>query len=168
MSPDRKMYAVAVRDGRELYLFCCINRSVTGDVYVAPPRPDPSWNAHVSYHASTQYHVKNHAQLYHASHWQRPDATFLGTHNMSTIGIAAHEPRRTNAPCRAEDYTEVFEIPVGELSPETHRTFVSLDLMEPGGQPVIPPGAKILRQSIFRDSVPWIVLTLFETSPDRP
>ena len=61
MSNDRnqnRMYAVAVRDGHELFLFCRIRRTVTGDVYVLPPRPDPDWNPHVSYHASGQYHVK--------------------------------------------------------------------------------------------------------------
>ena len=168
MSNTRKMYAVAVRDGHELFLFCRVNRSVTGDVYVVPPRPDPNWNPHVSYHASGQYHVKNSAQPYHVSHWQKPDATFLGTHNMGTMGIASHEIRITNAPCKVEDYTEVFEIPIGELSPEIHRTFVSLDLMEPSGEPIITPGGKILRQTIFQDSIPWIVVTLFDTSQDRP
>jgi hypothetical protein len=168
MSNNRRMYAVAIRDGDELWLFCRINRTVTGDVYVAPLRPDPNWNPHVSYHASGQYHVKNYALPYHVSHWQKPDANSLGTHNLSTMGIASHEPRITNAPCKVEDYTEVFEIPISELRPEQYRTFVSLDLTEPSGQPIITPGAKILRQAIFQDSIPWIMVTLFDTSQDRP
>jgi hypothetical protein len=171
MSDDRhqsRMYAVAVRDGHDLFLFCRIRRTVTGDVYVISPRPAPDWNPHFSYHASGHYHVKNDAHPFHVSHWQRPGANFLGTRNMSTMGIAASEPRITNAPCKAEDYAEVFEIPVSALRPEEYRTFVSIDLMESSGPPIISPGARILRQAIFQDSIPWIMVTLFDTHSNEP
>jgi hypothetical protein len=171
MSNDRKqsrMYAVAVRDGHDLFLFCRIHRAVTGDVYVIPPRPVPKWNPHVSYHASGQYHVKNYDHPYHISHWQRPDANFKSTRNMSTMGIAASEPRITNAPCKVEDYTEVFEIPSSDLRPEMYYTLLSVDLTEAAGRPIITPGARILRQAIFQDTVPWIMVTLFDTYPNEP
>jgi hypothetical protein len=87
---------------------------------------------------------------------------------MSTIGIAASEPRITNAPCMPEDYVEVFEIPISDLRPELYRTMLSVDLTEPSGRPIITPGAKILRQTIFQDSIPWIVVTLFDTHPNEP
>ena len=163
-----RMYAVAVRDGHELFLFCRIRRTVTGDVYVIPPRPDPDWNPHVSYHASSHYHVRNDDHPYHISHWQRPDANFQRTRHMTTIGIASGEPRITNAHCRSEDYAEVFEISVSELRPEMYRTMLSVDLTEPSGQPIITPGARILRQVIFQDAVPWIMVTLFDTHPIEP
>jgi hypothetical protein len=171
MGNDRKqshMYAVAVRDGDELFLFCRIRRAVTGDIYVTIPRSVPDWSPHVSYHASGQYHVKSYDHPYHVSHWQRPDANFQTTRNMSTMGIAASEPRITNAPCKVEDYTEVFEIPIRDLRPEMHRTMLSVDLTEPSGQPIITPGARILRQAIFQDVVPWIMVTLFDAHPNEP
>ena len=84
---------------------------------------------------------------------------------MCTMGIASDEPRATNTLCKAADYAEVFEIPVSELRPEMYRTFVSVDLMEPGGKPIISPGGEILRQAIFQDSIPWIHVTLFDTQP---
>jgi hypothetical protein len=87
---------------------------------------------------------------------------------MSTMGIAASEPRITNAPCKVEDYTEVFEIPIRDLRPEMHRTMLSVDLTEPSGQPIITPGARILRQAIFQDVVPWIMVTLFDAHPNEP
>ena len=159
------MYAVAVRDGHELFLFCRIRRTVTGDVYVLPPRPDPDWIHHVSYHASGQHHVKSYGHPYHVSHWQKPDANFLGTHHMSTMGIASSEPRITNAPCKVEDYAEVFEISISDLRSDLYRTMLSVDLTESSGQPIITPGARILRQVIFQDAVPWIIVTLFDTHP---
>jgi hypothetical protein len=162
------MYAVAVRDGHELFLFCRINRTVTGDVYVIPPRADPNWNPHVSYHASGQHHVKSYDQPYHVSHWQRPNANLQGTRNMSTMGIAAREPRITNAPCKIEDYTEIFEIPISELRAEEYHTFVSVDLTESSAQLIIAPGARILRQAIFQDTRPWIIVTLYDAHPNEP
>jgi hypothetical protein len=87
---------------------------------------------------------------------------------MSTMGIAAGEPRLTNSPCKVEDYAEVFEIAVSELRPEMYRTMLSVDLTEPSGQPIIYPGARILRQAIFQDNIPWIMVTLFDTHPIEP
>ena len=116
------MYAVAVRDGPELFLVCRIRRTVTGDVYVLPPRLDPHWNPHVTYHTPGHAHVNPDDPPYHVSHWQRPGMEFQGTRPMSTMGIAAGEPRLTNAPCTVEDYADVFEISVSDLRPETGWT----------------------------------------------
>ena len=171
MSNDRhqsRIYAVAVRDGNDLFLSCRIRRTVTGDVYVMIPRLAPDWNPHFSYHASGHYHVKNYSQPFHVSHWQRPDANLPSTRNMSIMGIAASEPRLTNAPCRVEDYAQVFEISISELRPEMYRTFLSIDLTATDGQPIMYPGAKVLRQAMFDDYEPWIMVTLFDTNREEP
>jgi hypothetical protein len=162
------MYAVAVRDGHELLLFCRIRRTVTGDVYVLPPRPDPNWNPHVTYHASGHSQAKPDNPPYHVSHWQRPDPHFQRTRPMSIMGITAGEPRLSNVPCKVEDYVEVFEISVSDLRPEMGRTVLSVNLAEPGGQPIIAPGARTLRQATFQDSIPWIMVTLFDMHPNEP
>jgi hypothetical protein len=128
------------------------------------PRLAPDWNPHFSYHASGHYHVKNDSQPFHVSHWQRPDANLPSTRNMSIMGIAASEPRHTNSPCKVEDYVKVFEISISELRPEIYRTFLSIDLTDPDGQPIIYPGATVLRQAIFDDGEPWIMVTLFDVS----
>jgi hypothetical protein len=59
ISIAKTSYAVAVRDGEELYLLITVNRE--GDnVYVNSPRPgEPEWNPHASYHASGQHHAKS-------------------------------------------------------------------------------------------------------------
>jgi hypothetical protein len=163
-----RMYAVAVRDGPELFLFCRIRRTVTGDVYILPPRSDSNWNPHVTYHASGHSPVKPDDPPYHVSHWQRPDPHFQRTRPMSIMGIAAAEPGLTNMPCKVEDYAEVFEISVSDLKPEIGRTMLSVDLTEPSGQPIISPGARVLRQAIFQDAIPWIMITLFDTHPIEP
>ena len=164
--PQSCMYAVAVRDGLELFLVCRIRRTVTGDVYVLPPRPDPHWNPHVTYHAPGHAHPDDPPS--HVSHWQRPGTPFQGTRPMSILSIAAGEPRLTNAPCTVDDYADVFEISVSDLRPETGRTMLSVDLTAPGGQPSTVPGARVLRQAVFRDATPCIVITVVDAHPTDP
>src|SRR5215475_3332447 len=93
-----RMYAVAVRDGAELFLVGRIRRTLAGDVYVLPPRTGPTWNPHVTYHAAGHAHGNPDDPPYHVSHWQRPGTDFQGTRPMRTVGLAAGEPRLTNAP----------------------------------------------------------------------
>lgn len=72
------------------------------------------------------------------------------------------EPRAIGVPCVATQFDAIFEIPVGELRPEHYRTGLSVDLVEPGAPPIIPPTARVVRQSVFDDMIPWIMLTLYE------
>jgi hypothetical protein len=81
-----------------------------------------------------------------------------------TTGVAAGEARVINTPCNANKFSDVFEIPETTLRPEKYRTFISVDLIPPGGAPIITPGARILQQHVIKDAVPWIVITVFETS----
>jgi len=159
-------YAVTVRDGENLFLVATVCRSRQGDVYVNVPRGYPGLKAHISHHASGQSHVKSYDHKYFIRARQKPDVNFKGTFNMSTMGISSFELRQTYPQCeqcKTEAFDAVFEIPVSELWPEQYRTYVSVDLAEPGGPPIIYPGAQILQQMIFQDSIPWILVTLFDT-----
>lgn len=163
---DKKLYAISVRDGDDLFLVLTIRRSPQGDVYVNFPRDQiRNWKPHSSYHASGQCHQKsfNHKALVRRR--QKPRADFRGAENVVTIGIACDEPRAIGAPCRKADFHEVLEIPVSILRPERYRTMISVDITEADGAPVITPGAQVIRQGIFRDAVPWIQVTLFDFAP---
>lgn len=94
---------------------------------------------------------------------QKPDANFQDSKNVVSTSIAADEPRAINTPCQATDFQGVFEIPVSELRKEKYRTMISVDITDTSGKPIITPGARILRQITFKDAVPWIVVTLFDT-----
>ena len=158
-------YAVAVREQDELLLFLRISRDPHGDVYVNFPRDyDPQWNPHASYHASGQHHQKsfNHKAL--VRHDQKPDENFVGTRNVVTTGIAAHEPRAINLICEPTAFDDVFEIPATALKPDTYKTLLSVDVIEPGCAPIITPGATILHDYTFNGRHPWILVTLFDTS----
>ena len=161
---QKREYAVAVRNGENLFLFLSICRAPQGDVYVNwPRRYEPDWNPHSSYHASGQYHHKSFGHKALVRHRPKPDANLPDTENVVTTGIASDEPSAVNTPCRPESFEDVFEIPLSDLRPEKYRTFVSVDISDRDGEPIITPGATVIRQAVFRDSVPWICVTLFDT-----
>lgn len=161
----KRMIAVAVRDGAELFLVLSICRSPQSDVYVNFPRDHiPDWKPHSSYHASGQHHQKSFDHKALVDHRQKPNSNFSGTENIVTTGIASDEPRAINKHCNAGDFQKVFEIPLTELSPEKYRTFISVDVTDTNSLPLITPGATVIRQDVFQDVIPWIQVTLFETA----
>jgi hypothetical protein len=65
-------YAVAVREGSDLWLTTWIRRSPKGDVYVLTPRGDRGWNPHASYHRDGTFHMKSHGQKFGAAQKRQP------------------------------------------------------------------------------------------------
>ncbi len=157
------MYAVAVRDAEDLFLFLRIRRAPTGDAYVVFPRNNrDGWDPHSSYHKDGHHHQKSFDRKFMERQGAEPNENFKGTANVVTTPIAASEPRAINMPCKVNEFSRVFEIPLSEVRPEKYKTHIAVDLCEPGGQPTIAPGARIVRQAVFDDAVPWILVTLFE------
>lgn len=160
------MLAVAVRDGKELFLWLRIRRAPTGDLYYIFPtgraeREWKKWNPHGSLHKDGRSHHKSFDQKIFAQERQKPDADYKGTENMVTRPIASDEPRAFGVICDRAEFSEVMEIPVEMLSSKKYETSISVDLTEPGGQPIITPGAKILAQKLFDNSTPQILVSLF-------
>ena len=48
------------------------------------------------------------------------------------------------------------------MQPEKYSTWVYVDLVEPGVDPLLFPGALVHKQEKYKDAEPWIVLTLLE------
>jgi hypothetical protein len=53
-------YAVAVREGSDLWLTLWVRRSRKGDFFVMLPRGDRDWDPHMSYHLDGTTHMKSH------------------------------------------------------------------------------------------------------------
>jgi hypothetical protein len=159
-----KNLAVAVRDGADLFVVITINRGPEGDVYVNWPRDHiPGWNPHTSYHASGQHHHKSFNQKLVVFHEQKPDANFRGAKRISGTPVNTTDPRKVNHPCDPEKLDGVVEIPLSDLRPEMYRHVVTVDFVQPNHVANIVQEKRMVRQTIFRDSDPWIVVTLFET-----
>ena len=162
ISIAKTSYAVAVRDGGDLFVLITIVRDPKGDVHVNSPRPDPNWKPHASYHASGQHHAKsfNHQSFVRCR--QRPDQNFRGTVALEHLVIGPSDHRAIKWPCQSSDFHDVFEIAQCDL-PKAGRLCV--DLAEPGEAPIMPfPGAKMVRHGSFKDRAPWILVTLWSLS----
>ena len=158
-------FAIAVRDGADLFLVLRIHRGPKGDVYVNWPRDDPKWNPHASLHASGQHHQKsnNYIMAMALDHRQKPDACFRGTQRVAGMPISSDEPRLINRPYQRKDFDGVLEIPVSEVRSEKYLTTRTVDAVESNRVADIIRERRIVRQAVFKDATPWIVATLWET-----
>lgn len=170
------MFAVAVRDGEELFLWLRIRRAASGDIYYMIPtgRTGPEWqkwDPHGSLHKDGRSHHKSFDRKMRAKAGQKPDTDFKGVENMVTRPVASDEPRAFGVICDPSDFSEVMEIPAEMLSPKKYETAVSVDVTEPGGKPIITlPDRQVLLQRVFNDAIPHVLVSVQgpATSPATP
>jgi hypothetical protein len=165
-----KTYAVIVRHNpSDTRLFARIIRKQEGDVVVAwsidePKTPNrvPSWNPQSTYHKDGRQHAKSYNRPNVIKHGQRPDPAFKGC--VQLIATNADRMRSPLRSCFPTDFDDVLEVPIHMVSGKQNQ-FVSVDLVEPGIEPLRQTGSDtVLLEAIFKDDVPWIVVTFGETS----
>lgn len=159
-------YAVAVREGPDLFLALWIRRAPAGDIYVFTPRPDPGWDAHTSYHRDGTVHMKNFGHKTPSRQKRQALETFRGAEPLGVYG--GHGPRGVAAHCDPSAFSAVVEVSSGVLGPRDG--VIMIDLVEPGVQP--PPfidsshvpfpfrAGPVVREEVFRDKAPWIVVRI--------
>jgi len=152
--PGDHIYAVAVRDSG-LWLTLWVRRSWKKEFFVFMPRPDGS-NPHASYHVDGRYHHKSDGRTFGQRQLQRLDQLFKGTETLG--GWGGHSPKGVGAVCDPNAFAGVVELPPGVLGPRDGDVLV--DLVEPGCTPITWPG-EIVREEIFKDAEPWIVIRVF-------
>ena len=167
MTAAMEKYAVAVRDGDGLFLFLWVRCSERGEFYGFLPRPhDPCIDAHASYHADGQFHVKSHNMTARnkimAQTRQKPDQNFVGAENLLDQTIRQGTSREIGLLCDPREWSDVFEFHVSAIRSGAHYTRVSIDLVSPGCGPNFVPNTRIFDQRKFRTVVPFVVATLYE------
>jgi hypothetical protein len=163
------MFAVAVEDGDDLFLWMRLNRAARTDIYYVLPtgrEDDPEWKAwdpHGSWQRDGRLHHKSFDQkMLPAERQQKPNAEFKGTYQMILRGIASSEPRAFGVRCDPTKFSEVVKIPVEMLSPKHYQTYTSIDVSEPGLQPRLMGGKeKILMKRVIADAIPHITVTVY-------
>jgi hypothetical protein len=153
-------YAVAVREGVDLWLTTLVRRAPKGDVCVLIPRDDPGWNPHTSYHRDGMFHSKSFDRKIPAGQKRQPLDSFRGCEHLGMR--AGHGPKTVGAICDPAMFTHVIEVAPGLLGPGDG--FVAVDLVEPG---CAPPELynPIIQTEVFRDTVPWIVVRVGRQAP---
>jgi hypothetical protein len=149
-------YAVALRDGADLWLTLWVRRSPKGDVYVLTPRGDKGWNPHTSYHRNGNFHMKSYNNKFFVQKRQPLTGSFRGTEH---LGLNAGHAKRVGAICDPKDFSGVIEVAPGILGPK-HGS-VAVDLVEPGCEPLDVTTSQyrkeVARQE-FRDAIPHVVI----------
>jgi hypothetical protein len=155
--PGEHRYAVAVREGSDLWLALWVRRSRKGEFFIMVPRGDRDWDVHTSYHLDGALHIKSHGRRVLPPVKRQPwTAAFRGTENLGTF--AGYGPKSIGAICDPTAFSGVVEIAPGILGPRDGQ--ITVDLVEPNCQPGAFPWTKIARRNVFRDVLPWVVITI--------
>ena len=157
--PGQSLYAVAIRDGGELWLALWVKRSAKPEFFIFHPTTDGDWNPHSSLHKDGTFHMKGHDHKMMTLKRQ-PPASIKGSEHLGAYGGFA--PKGIGAVCDPADFTGVFEAPPGVLGPR--NGMVTVDLIEPGSgaQPLSHPAEEVDRRT-FTDSVPNVLIRIFRS-----
>jgi hypothetical protein len=155
--PGEYRYAIAVREGSNLWLTLWVRKSRNGEVFVMMPRGDRDWDPHTSYHLDGTLHSKSFGTTRHSQKRQPLTSSFRGTEQLP--GYAGFGPKRVGAICDPAAFDGVVEIGCGILGPR--NCTVVVDLVEPNCEPMPFSSAPLPRQEVFQKSIPWIVISIF-------
>jgi ribosomal protein L30 len=147
--PGELRYAVAFRDGDDLWMTLWVKRSPKGEFFVMIPSNNLKWDYHFSYHLNGTKHMKGWGRKFEVPKAQRLDGMFRGTENLGSHG--GHSPKSVGAVCDPKAISGVMEVAPGVLDPADGQVIV-----EPGCGPISWPN--VVRQEVFKDVVPWVVI----------
>jgi len=156
-APGEHRYAVAVREGSDLWLTLWVRRSPKGEFFVLMPRADRRSDIHASYHLDGTCHMKSDGGKVLRPQKRQPlTGAFSGIENLVTF--AGYGPKSVGAICDPTAFSGVVEISSGILGPRDGQ--ITVDLSEPDWQPADIPWITVARREVFRDIVPWVVITI--------
>lgn len=155
--PGEHRYAVAVREGSDLWLVLWVRRSHKGEFFIMLPRLDQGSDVHASYHLDGTRNMKSeHRKVLPPTMLQPLTGTFRGTEQL--VSFFGYGPKSVGAICHPADFSSVVEIASGVLGPRDGG--ITVDLVEPGCDPPAFPWANIARRQVIRDIPPWVVITI--------
>jgi hypothetical protein len=158
-------YAVAVREGTDLWLVLWVRRNRKGEYFVLKPMADKDWNPHSSYHLDGTRHHKSFGQKILLPQKGQPlSGSFRGTMEFPIQG--GFSPKGTGAICDPAAFSGVVEVAPGILGPR--HGCVGVFLVEPGIDP--PDYTKlyeVVTQRVFRDVSPHVVVAVMREKPAK-
>jgi hypothetical protein len=156
-APGQHLYAVAAREGSDLWLTLWVRRSPKGEIFIMLPRGDRDWAPHTSYHRDGSLHMKSYDRKVLPPQKRQPlTGPFRGSEHLGVY--YGHTPKSVGAICDPSAFSGVVEVEPGVLGP-VHGG-VTVDLVEPGHEPTGFPWTQIVTRQVFRDILPWVVITV--------
>ena len=148
-------YAVAIRDGTNLWLALWMRRAPKPEFFVMVPRGKGAWNPHASYHNDGQLHHKGHdCKMFETKH-QPFTGEFKGTVHVGMFAFSVQGTKAVGAVCDPEDFDEVIEIDPGLVQ---GKGYIAVDLVEPGREPITLKPAVVLKEETIKEVTPWVVV----------
>jgi len=158
--PGEEKYAVAIRDGSNLWLTLWIRCSHKGEVFIMYPRGERDWDAHASYHLDGTLHQKSYGREMGAPLKRQPlTGSFKGTEHLGIYG--GHAGPSIGAICDPGAFTGVVEVEPSMLGPRNGA--VSVDLAEPGCDPPVFLTKQVMRHVFHRTDRPSVVIGIGES-----
>jgi hypothetical protein len=157
--PGEHRYAVAIREGPDLWLASWIqcSRKGEGEFFVMVPRADRDWDVHTSYHLDGTLHMKSHGHKVLKPHKRQPlTGTFRGAECLGAF--SGYSPKSVGAICDPTAFSGVIEVARGVLGPRDG--IIVIDLVEPGCGPTDFPWTQIARREVLQDIHPWVIITI--------
>jgi hypothetical protein len=162
--PGEHRYAVAVREGPDLWLTLWVRRSRKGEFFVIVPRAKEGCDPHTSYHLNGTFHSKSFDHKFGTQRRQPLTGAFRGAEHLGAY--AGHGPKGVGAICDRAAFSGPLEVLPGLLGPRNGS--VAVDLAEPNVELMPWPfvGGEVVQRATFKDSLPWLVLRVgTATSP---
>ncbi len=164
-NPADTLYAVAVRDGADLWLLTWIRRAPKKrghDFVMMLPRPDRSIDAHATLHVGGRFNLWGHGFLHWTRQRQSPDANFKGHVQLTKTPISLSGARVVKALCEPSYFNDVFELTPSELA--VNECAVAVDLVERGGAALVQPWSRIVTQRCHAGHVPEVLITIWKST----
>jgi hypothetical protein len=121
------------------------------------PRGDRDWDPHTSYHLDGTLHMKSYDRKVLPPQKRQPlTGAFRGSEHLGVY--YGHAPKSVGAICDPTAFSGVVEVAPGVLGPR--HGVVTVDLVEPGHEPMESTWTPIVTRQIFRDILPWVVITV--------
>ena len=155
-------YAVAVREGADLWLALWVKRSATGEFFLFRPTADRHRNTHTSYHLDGTRHMKSRGRKFLRHRFQPLNGPFHGTVD---LGIeSGYSPKSVGTICDPSAFSGVVEVPPGILGPRYGAVGVVL-IAPDQSLPDYTWGYAVVAQTVFRDVIPNVVITILRNKP---
>jgi hypothetical protein len=160
--PGEQRYAVAIRDGSDLWLTLWVRCKPNGEIFVMLPRPDRDLDVHASYHIDGRKHIKTllpkrgyDGAPSIAQKGQALTADFKGVEHF--VNLLGHG-KGCGALCDPRAFDAVVFVEPGMLGPSDGS--VAVDLVEPGYTSKPNAGAH-MRRTFPRGARPSVVITIW-------
>lgn len=145
--PGEHKYAVAVREGTDLFLVLWVRRNQKGEYFVLKPTSDSQLNLQSRYHDGTLHHKIFKQKILAAQKSQ------------SFPIMNGFTPKDTGAICDPKAFTGIVEVVSGILGPR--HGCIGVVLAEPRiGLPDYTWAYEVLTQTVFREVSPHVVILI--------